>query len=196
MAKGDKAEARRLEEEARRLEDEARRLEDIAHRLENEAHKLEDRAHELEDRDRGSEGPGEGHGHGDHGHGHGDHGHGDHGHGDHGHGDHGHGDHGHGGGDEHGEHGGHEGPGGPKVVLLTVVVNGQPTDIEADRAELLSSVRARALQATDNVAQPPESWEFKDEAGVVLDTDKPVGEFGFGKQVTLFLSLRAGVAGA
>lgn len=166
MAKGDKAEARRLEDEARRLEDEARRLEDIAHRLEDEAHKLEDRAHELEDRDRGSEGPADGHGHGDHGHGGGD------------------------------GHGGHEGPGGPKVVVLTVVVNGQPTDIEADRAELLSSVRARALQATDNVAQPPESWEFKDEAGVVLDTDKPVGEFGFGKRVTLFLSLRAGVAGA
>ncbi len=171
MAHGDRDEAKRLEEEAHRLEHEAHRLEDIAHRLEDEAHKLEDRAHELEDRD---------HGHG-------------------GHGDGGHGGEGHGGGpggDGHGSDGGEEGHGGPKVVIVTVVVNGQPTDIEAGRDELLSSVRARALHETNNVAQAPESWEFKDEAGVVLDIDKPVGEFGFGKRVTLFLSLRAGVAGA
>nr|WP_247838400.1 DUF2604 domain-containing protein [Bradyrhizobium sp. 200] len=29
----------------------------------------------------------------------------------------------------------------------------------------------------------------------MLDPDKKVGEFGFGKEVTLFLSLKAGVAG-
>ncbi|WP_346659838.1 DUF2604 domain-containing protein [Bradyrhizobium sp. 200] len=45
------------------------------------------------------------------------------------------------------------------------------------------------------MAQPPENWEIKNEAGELLDPDKKVGEFGFGKEVTLFLSLKAGVAG-
>ena len=167
MSKGDKEEARRLEGEAHRLEQEAHRLEEVAHRLEDEAHKLEDRAHELEDRDRKHDGHD---GHGGHG--------------------------GHGGEGEHGGHGDEGGHGGPKTVEITAVVNGQPVEIEAGRDELLSAVRARALLETNNLAQPPENWEFKDEAGVALDTDKTVGELGFGKKVTLFLSLRAGVAGA
>ncbi len=98
--------------------------------------------------------------------------------------------------DDPGGHDGDHGPRGPKKVEITAVVNGQPTETDADRDELLSSVRERVLRATNNVAQPPENWEFKDEAGVALDTAKTVGEFGFGKRVTLFLSLRAGVAGA
>ena len=33
-------------------------------------------------------------------------------------------------------------------------------------------------------------------AGAVLDADKRVGDYHFGKEVTLFLSLKAGAAGA
>ncbi|WP_246174189.1 DUF2604 domain-containing protein [Bradyrhizobium paxllaeri] len=55
--------------------------------------------------------------------------------------------------------------------------------------------RQKALEETNNLAQPPENWEIKNEAGELLDPDKKLGEFGFGKQVTLFLSLKAGVAG-
>lgn len=151
--------------------EEAKRLEVEAHRLEEVAHRLEDEAHKLEDRaheleDRDREHDGHD------------------------------GQSGHGGEGEHGGHGVEGGHGGPKTVEITAVVNGQPVEIEAGRDELLSAVRARALQETNNLAQPPENWEFKDEAGVALDTDKTVGELGFGKKVTLFLSLRAGVAGA
>lgn len=76
-----------------------------------------------------------------------------------------------------------------------MVVNGQPVEIEATDQEKLADVRQRALHETQNVAQPPENWEIKNEAGTVLDPEKHVGEFGFGKEVTLFLSLKAGVAG-
>ena len=76
-----------------------------------------------------------------------------------------------------------------------MVVNGQPVVIEAKEEDMLAEVRRRALLETENVAQPPENWEIKNEAGTVLDPEKHVGEYHFGKEVTLFLSLKAGVAG-
>jgi predicted ribosome quality control (RQC) complex YloA/Tae2 family protein len=94
--------------------------------------------------------------------------------------------HDHGGGDHH--HG--------QSVKITMVVNGQPVTIEATKQEKLSDVRQRALTETQNLAQPPENWEIKNEAGAVLDPDKRVGDYHFGKEVTLFLSLKAGAAGA
>lgn len=103
-----------------------------------------------------------------------------------GNGDHGHDD-GHGHGGDHDQHG--------NVVKITMVVNGQPVTIEATQQEQLSDVRQRALTETQNLAQPPENWEIKDEAGTVLDPDKRVGHYHFGKEVTLFLSLKAGAAG-
>ncbi|RXH35331.1 hypothetical protein XH84_05705 [Bradyrhizobium nanningense] len=80
-------------------------------------------------------------------------------------------------------------------MRITMVVNGQPVVIEAEEKEKLTEIRQKALQETQNLAQPAENWEIKDEAGAVLDPEKRVGEYHFGKEVTLFLSLKAGVAG-
>ena len=98
--------------------------------------------------------------------------------GDHDHGGHGDGDHDH-----------------RDVVKITLVVNGQPTVVIAPKSELLGDVRRKALEQTQNLAQPAESWEIKTEAGDLLDPDKKVGEYQFGLEATLFLSLSAGVAG-
>ncbi|MDA9445980.1 hypothetical protein XI01_04460 [Bradyrhizobium sp. CCBAU 21360] len=76
-----------------------------------------------------------------------------------------------------------------------MVVNGQPVVLEAEEKEKLADVRQKALKETQNSAQPPENWEIKDEAGTVLDPEKRVAEYHFGKEVTLFLSLKAGAAG-
>jgi hypothetical protein len=81
------------------------------------------------------------------------------------------------------------------LVRITMVVNGQPVVIEADEKDKLAEVRQRALHETQNVAQPPENWEIKNEAGTVLDPEKHVSDYHFGKEVTLFLSLKAGAAG-
>ncbi|WP_316173356.1 MULTISPECIES: DUF2604 domain-containing protein [unclassified Bradyrhizobium] len=99
-------------------------------------------------------------------------------------------DDGHGHGDD--DHGHHHGD----LVKIIMVVNGQPVTIEAKEQEKLSEVRQQALTETQNLAQPPENWEIKNEAGTVLDPAKRVGDYHFGKEVTLFLSLKAGVAGA
>jgi hypothetical protein len=95
-----------------------------------------------------------------------------------------------------------KGPGGKdeqanrNKIELVIVVNGQPTEVEANLNAPLHTVRNKALEATNNVGQPPENWELKNENGEVLDLDKKVGEFGFTEKTTLFLSLKAGVAGA
>jgi len=175
MSKHEKVGAEVLEKEAAFLEDEAAQLEQQAKSIEDRAHELEHKAHELEAearRERQEEAE----------HGHNEHSHGD----DHGHGhEEGHGDH------DHGDHGGHT-----HLVEITMVVNGQPIVLQAAEGETLASVRHRALTDTQNLAQPPENWEIKNEAGAVLDPEKHVGEYHFGPKVTLFLSLKAGAAGA
>ncbi|WP_190242149.1 DUF2604 domain-containing protein [Bradyrhizobium algeriense] len=84
---------------------------------------------------------------------------------------------------------------GTDFVEITMVVNGQPVVIKAVEEQPLHVARQKALEETKNLAQPPENWEIKNEAGERLDPDKKLGEFEFGKEVTLFLSLKAGVAG-
>ncbi|WP_028350611.1 DUF2604 domain-containing protein [Bradyrhizobium murdochi] len=84
---------------------------------------------------------------------------------------------------------------GADFVKITMVVNGQPVVIKAVEQQPLHVVCQKALEDTKNLGQPPENWEIKNEAGELLDQNKKVGEFGFGEEVTLFLSLKAGVAG-
>ncbi|MCA6116896.1 DUF2604 domain-containing protein [Bradyrhizobium sp. WSM 1738] len=84
---------------------------------------------------------------------------------------------------------------GADFVEITMVVNGQPVVIKAVEQQPLHVARQKALEETKNLGQPSENWEIKNEAGELLDPDKKLGEFGFGKKVTLFLSLKAGVAG-
>ncbi|CDX14886.1 hypothetical protein MPLB_1490078 [Mesorhizobium sp. ORS 3324] len=69
--------------------------------------------------------------------------------------------------------------GGARKIDLTVVVNGQATEVEANPNQPLQVVRTKALENTQNIARPAENWEFKDEAGIRLDVNKKVGEFGF-----------------
>lgn len=88
-----------------------------------------------------------------------------------------------------------KGPKPDKKVDLIVVVNGQPVEVKAKVDEPLAEVRDAALKKGNVVGQPPENWELKDEAGNVLDLATPVGELGFEDGTTLFLSLKAGVAG-
>lgn len=93
-----------------------------------------------------------------------------------------------GGGSDHGK--------GDNKLDLVVVVNGQPVEIEANLNAPLLTVREKALAETENVGQEPDNWDLKDRDGNVLDLSKKLGEFGFAAGTTLFLSVKAGVAGA
>ena len=85
--------------------------------------------------------------------------------------------------------------GGENKITLTVVVNGQPTEVTANVNAPLHTIIPEALKNTGNVGQGPEAWELKDAGGTLLDGGKKIGEFGFGKDSRLFLGLKAGVAG-
>jgi hypothetical protein len=79
---------------------------------------------------------------------------------------------------------------------LAIVVNGQPTVVQANKNAPLHTVIPRALEQTGNAGQPPENWELRDAAGAPLPLDQKIGEFGFPADVRLFLNLKAGVGGA
>jgi hypothetical protein len=78
---------------------------------------------------------------------------------------------------------------------LSVVVNGQPTMIQAEPEALLGSIIPKALEQTGNVGQPPQNWELRDANGNVLDPARKVESFGFVSGVVIFLNLRAGIGG-
>lgn len=86
-------------------------------------------------------------------------------------------------------------PGSPNKIDLTIIVNGQPTTVEANVNAPLKTVIERALHQTHTTGQPPDAWELRDAAGVALDLDKKIGTFGFASGAQLFLNLKAGVGG-
>lgn len=80
-------------------------------------------------------------------------------------------------------------------VSLTIVVNGQPTTVDANRNAPLRTVIPQALSQTGNVGQPPENWELRDQAGNLLDVEAKIGSFGFADGTRLYLNLKAGIGG-
>lgn len=82
-----------------------------------------------------------------------------------------------------------------KKISLTIVVNGQPTVIDAIGDASLRTVIPDALRQTENSGQPQENWELRDADGTLLDLDKKIEDYGFTEKVRLFLNLKAGVGG-
>ncbi len=80
-------------------------------------------------------------------------------------------------------------------VTLEIIVNGQSTSVEASTRAPLHSVIGKALAETGNTGQPPENWEFRNEGGVLLDSDEKIGDLGLAAGARLFLNLKAGVGG-
>jgi hypothetical protein len=80
-------------------------------------------------------------------------------------------------------------------IELTVVVNGQPTQVHANDEEPLLTVVVKALEQTGNTGQPPDQWELRNASGVELDVHKKIEDFHFEPHTQLFLNLKAGVGG-
>ena len=83
----------------------------------------------------------------------------------------------------------------PKKISITVVVNGQPTVVDAASDEPLGAIIPDALRQTENSGQPPENWELRDADGELLDLDKKIEDYPFTDKTRLFLNLKAGVGG-
>jgi Protein of Unknown function (DUF2604) len=78
---------------------------------------------------------------------------------------------------------------------LTIVVSGEPTEIEVSVNQALGTVIPRALEKTGHVGQPPEAWELRDIGGSLLDVTKKISTFGFTEETRLFLNLKVGIGG-
>lgn len=84
----------------------------------------------------------------------------------------------------------------PNKLAIEVIVNGQPTVVEANVNAPLRTVIPKALDQTGNAGQPPENWELRDVNGQLLDVAQKIETFGFASGVRLFLNLKAGVGGS
>lgn len=81
------------------------------------------------------------------------------------------------------------------TIDVTVVVNGQPTQVIANQEAPLLVVVEKALEQTGNTGQPPENWELRNASGLELDLHKKVEDYHFESGTQLFLNLKAGVGG-
>lgn len=79
--------------------------------------------------------------------------------------------------------------------VLTIVVNGVPTEIERNVNAPLKSTIEKALEQTGNTGRPLDDWELRDIQGNVLDLGRKIGDYQFPADVKLFLNLKAGIGG-
>jgi hypothetical protein len=80
-------------------------------------------------------------------------------------------------------------------IQLLVVVNGTETHIVANVNAPMRTVAEHALEQTEHRGRPLSDWELKDNNGRTLDLSRKVGEFRFGSNVILYLTLCVGVNG-
>lgn len=78
---------------------------------------------------------------------------------------------------------------------IAVIVNGEPTVVEANVNAPLGTIIPKALEQTENTGQPPENWELRDAQGNELDLHKKVEDYDFAENVVLKLNLKAGIGG-
>lgn len=83
----------------------------------------------------------------------------------------------------------------PNQIMLTVIVNGNATEVTANVHAPIHTVIPEALHETGNTGQPPENWELRDEPGNLLDPQRKIEDFNFAPGIKLFLSLKAGIGG-
>lgn len=80
-------------------------------------------------------------------------------------------------------------------ITLTVIVNGTAHEVEGNVNAPLLTIVEKALQQSNNMGQPIQNWELRDEPGNILDVNKKICEYGFLGSTKLFLSIKAGVGG-
>lgn len=83
----------------------------------------------------------------------------------------------------------------PNKLVVSVIVNGQPFDVEVNLSAPLKVVAEHALHESGNSGQPLDNWELRDAEGQVLDLSRKAEDYGLQEGAKLFLNLKAGVGG-
>lgn len=79
-------------------------------------------------------------------------------------------------------------------IHLTIVVSGNPINIELNLNKSLKSLMEKAFKEA-NVIGDEDNWYFSDEAGNELNSDTKISDLGLMHGQLILLNQRAGVAG-
>jgi hypothetical protein len=80
-------------------------------------------------------------------------------------------------------------------IDLIFVVNGEDTPVRFNVKEPLHAARNKALADSGNTGRPPNEWEVRNEAGVLLEANAKLESLGLQSGTRLFLSLGVGGGG-
>ncbi len=81
-------------------------------------------------------------------------------------------------------------------VQLVFIINGADFPLETNINAPLKEAVSRALAESGNSGRPASEWQVRDSAGVLLEIDRKIRDFGFSNGTRLFLSLAVGAGGS
>lgn len=84
---------------------------------------------------------------------------------------------------------------GDQKIQLIFIINGANFSLETNVNAPLKEAVARALAESGNTGRPASEWQVRDAAGVLLEIERKIKDFGFTNGVRLFLSLAVGAGG-
>jgi hypothetical protein len=84
---------------------------------------------------------------------------------------------------------------GDQKIQLIFIINGANFSLETNLNAPLREAVARALAESGNTGRPASEWQVRDAAGVLLEIERKIKDFGFNNGVRLFLSLAVGAGG-
>ena len=85
---------------------------------------------------------------------------------------------------------------GDQKIQLVFIINGANFTLETNVNAPLKEAVARALAESGNTGRPATEWQVRDAAGVLLEIERKIKDFGFTNGTRLFLSLAVGAGGS
>ena len=80
-------------------------------------------------------------------------------------------------------------------ATLVFIINGVDYPVHVNFEAPLAIAVERALVESHNTGRPPDEWEVRNAAGVLLEKDRTIEDLGLKNGARLFLSLRVGAGG-
>ena len=80
-------------------------------------------------------------------------------------------------------------------IRLVFIINGVDYPVEVNVEASLALAVERALVESRNTGRPPDEWEVRNAAGVLLEKGRTIEDLGLKNGARLFLSLRVGAGG-
>jgi hypothetical protein len=84
---------------------------------------------------------------------------------------------------------------GDHKIELIFIINGANFTLGTNVNPPLKEAVARVLSESGNTGRPPSEWQVRDTAGVLLEMERKIKDFGFINGTRLFLSLAVGAGG-